>query len=78
VVGVTSSPIPVLRRQATPQALPLPQPVRRRFDNVRDLVSEDTDEPLDVGWADARIIPDEKYFSMPSTGSGATSAGSGP
>jgi hypothetical protein len=41
------------------------QPVGRRLNNVEHLLAEGAQELLGVGRADARIMPDERYFSMP-------------
>jgi hypothetical protein len=48
-----------------PDAIDLAQSVRGRLDDVEYLLAEGAHEFLRVNRANARIMPDERYFSMP-------------
>ena len=56
----------------------LAQPIRLGLDDVEDLLAEGPDHLLGVSRADARIMPDPRYFSIPSIELGAEVLGSAP
>jgi hypothetical protein len=58
-------------RPYRPDGIHFPQVVGFRLDNIEHLLPEGAQELLGVRRADTAIMPDARYFSMPSTDVGA-------